>query len=584
MVTMRKHWLTWKCVGFLALGITACGGSNNSGGGNTQNPPPPPPQTLTGVFVDGPVENLRYETQTQSGYTNSEGEFTYLEGENVAFFVGDIAIGEADAAAEISPFDLVGMAAPTTAPEIVQVRRQLGDGKAFDQVINTTVFLQTLDADSDLSNSIQIPEQMHTLAAGRSLNFEQSSFEFSETFSLRQLIAEGRNEGLWGGVKKIRDPGLALDTLYSGLELMPEILMMSKEEFDYGNDGTLDFIELFTYSTTNNNWVAEYDAYVNGTDQTQILTFSDNGDTVSYEVIDYIDGSADLHNTATYDDNGNRVTMAKDANGDGSNEEIIHNEYDANGSLIFQAVDSDGDGSINHHRHLNYDEQGKLVLRETDSGADGDIDQRFNYTYDDNGNLILEVWELEIGGEFVETSIYTYDYDGNGNRTLSSDDFNASGIVDSFQTWQYNANNNLLLQELYITDDEVADVRYVYEYDANGNRILYETDNDADGVVDHREVYSYDANGNFTGVTRDADGDGDVDYIRVVTYDNNQSRIVEEIDYDGDGTVENRYAYTYTNISWYFLWRWYTSEKLDGDSCGLRRDTNVHKTECPVKL
>ena len=59
----------------LPVGLVACGG----GGGG--------PKTLTGVFVDDPVQGLRYQTATQSGTTDAQGRFRYRSGQTVSFRV-----------------------------------------------------------------------------------------------------------------------------------------------------------------------------------------------------------------------------------------------------------------------------------------------------------------------------------------------------------------------------------------------------------------------------------------------------------------------------------------------------------------
>ncbi|ARN72650.1 hypothetical protein BST96_00085 [Oceanicoccus sagamiensis] len=66
--------------------LQACGGS---GGGSSSKPPvPEEPVVSTGVFLDSPVAGLYFETETQAGTTNDAGEFTYIEGETVAFSLG----------------------------------------------------------------------------------------------------------------------------------------------------------------------------------------------------------------------------------------------------------------------------------------------------------------------------------------------------------------------------------------------------------------------------------------------------------------------------------------------------------------
>lgn len=73
----------------LALGLSACGGSSGGSDKAVQG------ATLTGLFVDAPVQGLRYTTTTQSGFTGADGGFRYVVGETVEFFVGDIRLGGA---------------------------------------------------------------------------------------------------------------------------------------------------------------------------------------------------------------------------------------------------------------------------------------------------------------------------------------------------------------------------------------------------------------------------------------------------------------------------------------------------------
>jgi hypothetical protein len=71
---------------FALLILTACGdGGSSSSGSNVQN----------GVFIDSAVEGVTFTTATQSGTTDSDGSFSYLPGEIVSFYIGDILIGSA---------------------------------------------------------------------------------------------------------------------------------------------------------------------------------------------------------------------------------------------------------------------------------------------------------------------------------------------------------------------------------------------------------------------------------------------------------------------------------------------------------
>lgn len=151
------------------LVLSACGGggggsgsnssSNNNGNNNTNNV-----ATETGVFLDSAVEGLHYETDTQSGTTNSDGEFQYVAGESIIFSIGDVKFQTLRAKAEISPFDLAGTA-----------------DTSDTELINITRLLQTLDTDADPSNGITISNDAHLSATGMTLNFSSLTFDADVT-------------------------------------------------------------------------------------------------------------------------------------------------------------------------------------------------------------------------------------------------------------------------------------------------------------------------------------------------------------------------------------------------------------------
>ncbi|MEZ5535057.1 MAG: hypothetical protein R3F02_05470 [Thiolinea sp.] len=73
--------------------LSACGGGSDSSND-------PVTETLTGVFIDAPVEGLGYQTPNHQGKTNDKGEFTYDTGETVTFFFNGIDLGSAPAQAK----------------------------------------------------------------------------------------------------------------------------------------------------------------------------------------------------------------------------------------------------------------------------------------------------------------------------------------------------------------------------------------------------------------------------------------------------------------------------------------------------
>lgn len=110
---------------------------------------------LTGVFVDSAVEGIFYETATQSGTTNSLGEYNYLPGETVTFSIGAIVLGAAPASGVVTPLSIV--------PDAVSADNV--------QVNNIVRFLLSLDSDGDPDNGISISSDITTAAADTVVDF-----------------------------------------------------------------------------------------------------------------------------------------------------------------------------------------------------------------------------------------------------------------------------------------------------------------------------------------------------------------------------------------------------------------------------
>ncbi len=150
----------------LLLILTACGGGGGDGDGG--------PQLSSGVFIDSPVEGLRYQTATQDGFTDTNGIFTYLSGEEISFYIGGILLGSAAGEALITPIDLVPGAVDHTDPRVINILR----------------FVQSLDDDNDPSNGIRITAEVSDLAANMSIDFNQSIIDFENDGNVQTVVAE----------------------------------------------------------------------------------------------------------------------------------------------------------------------------------------------------------------------------------------------------------------------------------------------------------------------------------------------------------------------------------------------------------
>ncbi|BBO77425.1 hypothetical protein DSCW_48420 [Desulfosarcina widdelii] len=126
----------------------------------------------TGVFLDSAVEGLSYETATQSGVTDMDGTFSYMDGEYVRFYMADVLLGEAPAESFMTPLNLVPGALDETHPTVTNISR----------------FLQTMDIDADPSNGIFIPGTVITEMQGRHIDFNMSPDAFGIDAEVSMLM------------------------------------------------------------------------------------------------------------------------------------------------------------------------------------------------------------------------------------------------------------------------------------------------------------------------------------------------------------------------------------------------------------
>ncbi len=112
--------------------------------------------TLTGYFIDAPVEGLAYKTESGlRGTTDNLGRFQYKKGEKVNFSLGKLDFGEANPTAE-------GLVSP----------RELVQNQELVTLMLRT--LQALDVDNNPSNGITIPASIITALENISADISMS--------------------------------------------------------------------------------------------------------------------------------------------------------------------------------------------------------------------------------------------------------------------------------------------------------------------------------------------------------------------------------------------------------------------------
>lgn len=112
------------------------------------------------TFIDSPVTGLEFYSKTQSGISDSNGNFIYKAGETVTFHIGNLYFGSAKPKdGKITPLDLVGT-------------NNISD-KIVVRMLRT---LQTLDSDGNPANGITIdPVMIKTLSKLPKLDLTKSS-------------------------------------------------------------------------------------------------------------------------------------------------------------------------------------------------------------------------------------------------------------------------------------------------------------------------------------------------------------------------------------------------------------------------
>jgi para-nitrobenzyl esterase len=143
---------------FVSLTLIGCG----SGGSGIWH----------GTFMDCTVEGLTFKTETMSGETDSQGVFSYRQGEKVTFSIGGIVLGTATAKSAMTPVDLVAGAQNETDPTVTNITR----------------LLITLDEDNIIGNGITISPEVREALVGASINFDQDPAVFAQDAEVLEVI------------------------------------------------------------------------------------------------------------------------------------------------------------------------------------------------------------------------------------------------------------------------------------------------------------------------------------------------------------------------------------------------------------
>ena len=176
----------------LLLPLFACGGGSSS---------PTTATAETGIFLDSPVINIGYRTETQNGVTNPLGEYKYLLGETVTFFIGNLDFPSTPATGVVTPLNLANTQDPRN-----------------DVVVNMIRLLQTLDKDGEPSNGIEITNSAKTVAI--QVDFNLSPANFSTSSSVMTLITNADQDVVVTELVSINDAVAHFEITLAGITVL----------------------------------------------------------------------------------------------------------------------------------------------------------------------------------------------------------------------------------------------------------------------------------------------------------------------------------------------------------------------------
>lgn len=170
---------TWA---FVALsGLVSLAGCNSGGGDSAPQGAAPTGSSQTqsgaskvGVFLDSPVQGLKVvRADGSSASTGRWGEFAFTDGETLTFYLGNLRLGSVKGKAEITPLNLFG--ASSTADR---------------RVTNLLRLLQSLDANDNPADGIQLVSAAAAAADAASVRLDQDNSAFEKDVSIATLLAK----------------------------------------------------------------------------------------------------------------------------------------------------------------------------------------------------------------------------------------------------------------------------------------------------------------------------------------------------------------------------------------------------------
>ena len=124
-----------------------------------------------GRFIDADVAGLAWATADLAGFTNAQGRYSWIPGEDIRFAVGRTTLGTAHGQHSLTPLDLFP-----------------GADSASPEVINLARFLQTLDQDGDAENGITLTPEVSAVVDTVMAGLKLEAVDWADDDQVDQLL------------------------------------------------------------------------------------------------------------------------------------------------------------------------------------------------------------------------------------------------------------------------------------------------------------------------------------------------------------------------------------------------------------
>jgi hypothetical protein len=391
----------------------------------------PTPTTTTGVFLDAPVANVDFETATQSGVTNAQGEFVFVDGETVTFSIGDLDFPPVTAGQTVTPLEIAQTNDPNNR-----------------QVVNMVRLLQTLDQDGDPSNGITVTDTAKGLASA--VDFDVPEADFESNAAVTNLIINAGQD----------TPPLALISKETALRNF-EGTLLDQGDIEFA---TLVGVWVPADSEMDENDVLGFVFFPDGTYVHVEVDLDDSTETSGMEwgTYEFNRETGLLVPAQTFDENGDTGLTDFNANGPASLSLVISTDR------LVANFDEDKDGtddaSMQFDRiNLRANSDDPIVGLWTPAESEMDPNDLLLIAFLDDGTYIhMEVEANGVEEEGMEWGTYVRDSE--------------TGVMTVTQEFDSNGDTGLT--------DFTAQGPAILSIEFEGNTLIANFDEDSDGEID----------------------------------------------------------------------------------------------------